>query len=542
MNFEYNNIPNRLKKILKNLKKNYKIIKEIKSGIIINKPLFNKIRESIYQDYKNNELKFIKNLAYCNKFLTYDSILRNFNHFCPMEISINQISTPRKEEIFKKKNSGYCGGLQPHPIANDGEKTPSHTEQDVREIPSYDAIRKINQKKEDFGIWISTNKLDHVRTWNAKFNFKEKEEKELFYKIEVGLGVVKYNTNKWITPIKKEDGYLLSVHLCKNINNPQFQGTVRINIERGFNEDIVFQENFFRIFNFLNIIDYKYLLQLFVNEKDSNPLFYVELANPIGPKIIIDEKFKKAHLRCFMHNGAGGQSWIETHIDYSLKSPELELKGPWLPTASLRDATVEAAKFSDSVLFMHSQTKKGIRQVHRDHDIIYNQVYKTGQTLQLVGKRLDWQYDDFMGEITKSQIFNELYYTDIKSLLQLNINNTEPLFQEISLINKKIDNLSEKMVEEFHNLKDQFKNTLYLLLRNESNKHEVTIKELIKESRTPRTTLLYHLKKLQEKGYIEVGNLRNGKRGRPPKLYKIHKKIKNLIKKSKISKKNIKKE
>ena len=524
-----------------------------------------------------------------------------------MEISINKISPPEIKENKNKKNSGFSGEPQPHPIADREFEQSFQYGRDVREIPSYDAIRKINQKKEDFGIWISTNKLDHVRTWNAKFNFKEKEEKELFYKIEVGLGIVKYNTNKWITPIKKEDGYLLSIHLCKNLDNKKIQGTVRITIERGFNEDIIFQENFFRIFNFLNIIDYKLLLQLFIDEKKENPLFYVELANPIGPKVIIDEKFKKAHLRCFIHNGKGGRSWIETHIDYSLKIPESEFKGPWLPTANWRDATVEAAKYSDSILFMHSQNQKQFRQVNRDHDVLYNQGYKTGQSVSLIQKNMITHHDllaetseitahinnlNLRYEIGTKWINNNLesiYRTNMRKIKAIqNMNNNlystiitesediqdlfkneirensidivsglesiqksnhkehqkdhkehqksiEKIEKKLDSIDKKLDSnfeiLSEKLSKEFHSLKSNFKNTLYLLLRNESNNHEITISELKEKAKIPRTTLLYHLKKLQEKGYIEVDKKSNGKRGRPPKLYKIHKKIKNLIKK-----------
>ena len=145
---------------------------------------------------------------------------------------------------------------------------------------------------------------------------------------------------------------------------------------------------------------------------------YVHLANAIGPKKIIDEEFKKGHVACEIHDGKGGMTWIECVIDYSLKQPEIEIKGKSIPSSHVRDVVVDATKYTDSVLKMRQDLKKDNRQINSSLGYITTQAYDNGQSLCLIQETQ-----------VKDSINSEIFQQDIRSRLDI-IKRQYPHLQE----------------------------------------------------------------------------------------------------------------
>jgi len=547
------------------------VIKKDESGITLKLDLLSQCQEEIYSNYSKKEIKFLKFIFNIlsktpNNWLQNRALLNHFTYFFP------SISTGEKKTLKKNDDQrGSRGGSHPpSPLDHDVEPS-SQILEDVRLISPDRAKQKLPEGKEDFGIWISTNKLDHVHTWNGKFNLTDPEEGSLWTILEREFNP-EYNATGWAYPIREENDYLLKIHLHKNTY--RHIGTVRIFIERFFNPEIIFQENYFRIFHFFTPEQHKSFLEELQNEKNNNPLFYVELANAIGPKHVVDEKFKKAHLKCYLHNGKGGNAWVDITIDYSLNRPEIEFKGPYLPTANLRDVTTEPARFVDSVLFMEANHQRRNRQLSSRLGVIDSNIYSNGQILQQIPQQLDFVYNDIAGLLTKQEILQDLHFVNLEEYLKgsfkssigvLNgMNNNIGLlghslkhfynFVDAGLdtvkveVSDQLNTLQENISDQFRDLKSDLKdfitkefstfrkdfvNNLYLVLKKIHDLPEITSRELISKLKSQlevsEGTLYRYLRKLEEQGLIASFKVKTSRRIK--RAFKLSNKIKKLIKK-----------
>jgi hypothetical protein len=398
---------------------------------------------------------------------------------------------------------------------------------DIRQVPIRDVPERIKKPQEDIGIWISKKNLDHVKTWNGKFNLAIGMNRQLFDKLECNLHVTEYNETGWAYPIKEEDGYLLKVHLH---HSPRNVGTVRIFAPRNFDYKTIFQDAYFKIFHFLTPEEHQILLNAMFNEDTGTKMYYVELANAIGPKKTVDEKLKGARLSCHMNDGNGGKTWVDVVIDYS-KGPEIEFKGKEQPTRLTRDITVDPLKMADSIMSMNNHLTSNQR-------LLFEGISENGQSLQLIQKNIDINHQETSADI--SELSAQVFGLDIglsshqaksnkilKSILKscetnaINVGQTALLIDETSqtivekignkvddldldinsglnVLGSKIDKIDEKMdrqlmeikqvIEtEFKETKERIKNYFYLILKKVDNIPGLTIRELVTHLEMPRT-------------------------------------------------------
>jgi len=597
----FGTLPNTLRKIILDLESNYKVLKRVAGGVEINRDLLEKSKDIILDGFEGRELALIKHLYLIpHEWLSYRTLLNNFNFFFPEEEIASDhptnISTAKKKSDSEEEKGGSRGRSHPPSPLDRGFPPSTLHPEDSRILPPDRAKISLKKGKESFGIWISTNKLDHARTWIGKYDLDDPEVNAIWEKLEKNLKV-NYNNTGWAYPIREKDGYILKVHVHKN--NFRNIGTVRIFVERHFDLMTIFQDNYFRIFDFFTPEEHGLFLNALEDEATKNPLFYVELANAMGPKSIVDDKFKKAHLKCYLHDGLGKKTWIDVEIDYSIRQPEIEFRGPFFPTSNLRDVVVEPGKYVDSVLFMNSNIMGKFRCQGRILDEINENVSSNGQVLLQVSSKLDYVYNDITGLLTKQEILQDLHFLNLESYLKGTFNQgiailngvnqnvgllgqslqnlfgfvdagfgeiretvssqVEPIIDSLSLTvqkqeetHEKIDELRKDVIKRLDDLEASLKetlrkelselrkahfNNLYLVLKAIKDLPGATSREIVEalkdELKVSRSTIYNYLKTLQDKGLVEKSKKRSNKKGRPSHSFWLSKRTKNLIKKIK---------
>lgn len=428
----FKDLPNDLKKILLDLEKSYQIAEIIDDGIILYKANYENLRKALKENYDANTLKFIDhmftyNFQYYNdlRWMPYLPLLNHSKFICPVEISQTPISTPEENGLKDENREGSSRYPDPHPSAKNEEEAGSPQERDIRDTPIKEACSRIKQVQETFGIQVSKTALDHSIEWFGKFNLNDKDEGPVFAKLEQGLKV-EYQNNTWAYPIKDEDGYLLKVHVQKNTK--RHLGTVRVFVARQFDIESVFQENYFEVFHFFSIREHavflselrdrkteEFIFKLFSREEEEavreeirrildeleakkedqigEPLlkeqYKVELANAIGPRYIVDNLLKGAHISCELCDGAGGKDWVDCTVDYSLGFPEIEIKGKKFQSSLLRDWFVDGAKLADSICTMNQNLRNDHRKISKKLNVIGSEVHSNGQVLLQVQEGME---------------------------------------------------------------------------------------------------------------------------------------------------------
>jgi predicted transcriptional regulator len=133
-------------------------------------------------------------------------------------------------------------------------------------------------------------------------------------------------------------------------------------------------------------------------------------------------------------------------------------------------------------------------------------------------------------EIGRSEQHVEQTVIDTNNLVMKNSDkNTKNLKAHID---KKFEDLHQYLDKQFSQVKSQRKQCLYLILKKINKNREMTMAELqkhIKQFHLPRSTLHYYLKRMHEKGIVRAENKHTKTRGRPPKVYRLTQKIKELF-------------
>ncbi|MGQ4874519.1 MAG: HTH domain-containing protein [Promethearchaeia archaeon] len=585
----FRDLPENIRKLLARLEHDKIIILNsdyinLNSKIIEQKELYSQAINLIKNHFKGIEQEialFIIDYIYNKKqdYITYSLIDYDYKY---RSYRSTIISSGKKDHPDKDNTSGSSGG-SPSPSSDFGDRAPEIQDyKNISDLPTYLIPELISKRKDDFGIWISKEALRHFESMKCTLD----PDGELFRKIETYFNPV-YGLNLWATPInnKKRDDKGLSFSLQIHQN-----GHIRIHLSNKNDNDVEkFIADFFEIFNFLTDVEKIQLLESLLLERFDKPCFYVHDAREIGPKKIIDEEFKGAHIRVNQVNWFGKTKY-DVRIDYSIKQkPHIEAEGPIQQVGNLMrllDGTPEFISNLSEVRELCYRTRDKVHDTYIGIGKISESLNNTGEILQIIDTKLDGIAINQISnqqliDILERQIFPKIKETIIQardqssleraqirnSLIELitqllnldsNINNTiqnckneledtiivnaQDLHLNIDntreIIAKKIDDLDKNISDrfddlrqlldrEFSNVKARVKYNLFWIMQKLDQIPSLTAREIADQLNVSRKTVYQYLRKLQEKGLIIGENERKGKRGRPPKRYFLN--IKRLL-------------
>lgn len=254
----------------------------------------------------------------------------------------------------------------------------------------------LQENKDAYCIWISKINRDHNINPTGKLATDGDIFKTLINKFNLKFS----SKNGWATPIKKSKGnyYVVSIHR---------NGTVRAWINKNLSWEL-FLEHLKEDLKFLTINQFKEFIECLMTSENKQ-LFFLETANLIGPKDIIDRDFKDG---CLVYKNVyhlGIYHPVLVKIDYSDREPEIEFQGSEAPTRKLQDITVRSFEVSQYL---------GHIEYLLDQNIDLNS-YTYNNIKELKGTLL--AKDDLLSEL--SEIQAKLFGLDIKDDVKKIINN-----------------------------------------------------------------------------------------------------------------------
>lgn len=596
MNFK--DLPESLRKILLDLEKNFKIIKQINTGILFDKELEQKFEEDIlsnYNDQEKNFLKFLFGLLSKNSYLQYISLRNHYNYHFAVEKKETTISTAEKKKKSKEvKTSGISEGS--HPLSPNGERAGEGMKyRRVRDMPLVEVVGAIQGEIYKKGIYISKHCQEHFRTLSAKFNLmRNKKDIEIYDKLEKHLKP-RYRDNKWAWPIDKEKQKKLGICFTMRMSKG---GTITIYIKKRFKDIETFLEHYYNTFDFLSYEEHGRVLDLFYLEKEKRKVFdYIHLANKVGPKATIDEDFKGACIKVKYYTLKSGEKNLTVKIDYSdPEEPELEFEGPRAECENLRDILVKPAETLPTInntYDMSLEARNNTKSILSNQQLLSQQQLDQGDTLQLLQDEL-LSKDDLYAEFSelgawiwnlslKEDIFQAENRTQfmsvkshIKSVLEDLQNQKQNLAEVIVLIDKEFQELKpiiedklfdttteiinglhshikhynqnieskfeeintnldslklyleELISKEFTILRGDFRNNLYLVIREIHQIPSATAQQISTKLNLSKSTVYSYLKQLQDKKIIHYNLVPRKRPGRPLKSFFLTKKSKRL--------------
>lgn len=589
--FFFQNLPERLRKIIIDLENNYKVWKREFSGIKLIPEILEKSKGIIFSNYQEKETKF---LSFIFKILNDRT-----SHWIPFKDVENQYFYHFKEEkgisnISKKesKNRGIRGDPSPLSPKNVIKEEKKENYISIRDMPLYKVSEEIKGEIYKKGIYISKHCLEHFKTLSAKFDLvKNIEDINIYNKFEEHLKP-DYNRFGWAWAIDK--GKQAKLGICFNIQMHN-KGTFIIFIKKNFKDVETFLEHYYRIFDFLDYEELGRLLDLFYISKENRKVFdYIHLANKIGPKQTIDKEWKGAHIKVEYFILKSGKKVLNVKIDYSdPHEPELEIEGPEAEGRNLRDILVNPSGTLPTISNIGDwarDNRNNLKDIQTQQTIITESLNDNGQILQLVQQDIFNNHQENLDQLTSlyekleyikeeiPELKNALVniYSDgskerivirdslvklIVHLLNLdtniqgNIERTKGLIQQTFLdtsseihnakdeivnhINSQLDSFKTELTniinQEFTTIRKGFSHNLYLVLRAIHNLPDLTSQEIFNEIQEElsisRTTLYNYLQKLQDKGLINKRKMQLHKKGRPSHIFRISDKIINKFKK-----------
>jgi len=524
-------------------------------------------------------------------FLAFNSILNNYNYrFQSKENREGSTSSGTKQNPHDKKNSGLSGGSHPPPSDLGDREGESAVYKRLSDYPTQMLPGLFDQRKADFGIWISQIALRHFKSLYCELD----PSGTIFKKLEKQFKP-KYSSNTWSTPIDKNKKAELGICFSLQFNS---NGFIRIH-GPGKGDLEQFLRDYFYIFKpiFTDEELVVFTEQFFLESYDK-PAFYIHDARSTGPKKVVDEQFKGALAKIHEIHWYG-QVDYKVYIDYSNPcTPHIEAEGPISQVGHFMKLIDGAPEFVANL--------SEVREVgYRTREDVNYYGAQTGATLELLKREISNNLNDILGELAKQEVLGEIQYTDIKELfkkaiksildtsqnvgmvnnsLELIMNFLDSGFQEVkeeyrnnslevellpalssisvsqTEIKNKIDDTATKVLEkiesvgtkveelnsEFKNLiRDSFKthrketrNNLELVLYAINKLPDMTASETVNKlqenTNLSRSTLYRYLKRLRDKNLVEAVPLKlTPGPGRPSRLYRLSHKVKNYIKKKK---------
>jgi len=408
-----------LKKILLDLEENYKLIERKKGKAYftihrINPKDLEKFQTQFISTYlkeqtdKKDFFEYLFHTFRTQTFFNYHILLRNYYSFFPEEIpNQKKISIGKKKTDSDEKEKGSQGYPYPPSLQKERRGAGDGSSRVWSRVPIDVLVREIEGELYEKHIYISKHNLDHFQSVDGYFDLGKNEmHQEIFRKIETNFEF-DYTDRRTATPLDKEMQGKLGI--CFNMQTTQ-TGYMKLHLKK-YTDIETFLEHFIRIFDFLSYEEKgEVLKQLYLAKKKVKAFEYVHLANKIGPKIVVDEDFKGAHIIVKYATLSYGKKKIAIKIDYSdTENPELEFEGPEPQSKNLRDIIVRGT----DLLPTFDNMAKAIfdaRNIANENNFELYRVKQglsnTGQVLLLSGKKLYSQNEDILQK--QDFHFNEL--------------------------------------------------------------------------------------------------------------------------------------
>lgn len=349
-----------------------------------------------------------------------------------------------KKPSLDEKTRGKSG-LSRHDAVQKGSRGREDIEpKELSDLPIDHIPDLIQKRKDDFGIWISQEAIRHFESLTCRFDVND----PVFQKIETYFRPV-YKSNTWATPI--DNGKKEELGICFGV---QFTRKGFLKVHLSGNKDAeVFIKQFFELFKkFLTDEEIIRLLEMLTLSRSNKPAFYVHEARNIGPKKVIDEDFKGAHIKVNEVHWFGEIKW-DARIDYSKPAaPHIEGHGPMPQVGNfmkLIDGSPELIANFTEVRELGYRTRDKVHDNYNGIGQLSSVVLDHGQTLQLVNKNILNTNKDTLGYI--SEIDARLFGLDI-------LINSNQVVTNKHLIN--IHKSHNKEIEELVNMNNNFCQTV----------------------------------------------------------------------------------
>lgn len=521
-----------------------------------------------------------------NNFLKYFPVEKGVDHAQDISVHIKEdkksekiepkISTAKKSDL-EDEISGSSGGSHPlsvQKVSREGEEVVSVK---LCDLPIDQIPGAIQKRKDDFGIWISRVALRHFESLKCKLAIDD----DLFRKIENYFipGFCEYGNNKWATPIdnaKKEE-----LGICFGLQFTMY-GSVRIHLS-GTKDIEYFVTDFFEVFKpFLSDEEIIAFLEALVLERREKPVFYVHEARGIGPKKVIDEIFKGAHIKVNEIHWYGNDIKYDARIDYSEPmKPHIEAEGPMPQVGSfmkLFDGSPEAISNLSDIRELTYRTRDKVGDVyvgvghlshrmalqHQAQEVEFSELEARNQNRHLqneirfagMKQEIKHYYSEYNKGFMKTtdsliNLSNDMkgIASGVSTLAEIQIdvkdeihekidrrhNQAEQLIietsnQVIDRLEQKIDslesNLKKTLKTEFEKFSKKFRNNLRFIIKKLYEIPGLTAKSITDVMDRSKSSVYRYLKELQDHDIIDSYELKTKKKGRNIQFFRLSDKFK----------------
>lgn len=336
---EFHQLPDDLQKLVFEIERDKIIKMDLNSGILPRKrilksqDLYNQTQTYLDNNYKNisrDIIDFIIYDLYTRKRplvefwkiqLTFESLQRKYQN--QPTFSIGKKKDPSPGEKINDVNEDSLGHSN------------SPTNLNFKELYTW-----LEENKWSYNIWISKLDRDHNKNCMGQMD----PGGSAFQKLVTGYKLRFENQNTWETIVKKDQGLYWS--WAMNIN-----GYVRFWINDNLSWELFFDtlHKELEICNLTELELKEFIEVLKANDGKGDQLFFLETANLIGPRDVIEKHFNKACLVYKQTYYNGLYLSVLILIDKSKGPYEIEFKGPEGPTKKLQDITVRPFETVESL-------------------------------------------------------------------------------------------------------------------------------------------------------------------------------------------------
>jgi predicted transcriptional regulator len=431
----------------------------------------------------------------------------------------------------------------------------------------------IEEKKVDFGVWISKINRDHNKNPQGQLNINS----ELFRNLCTHY-ISRYSPNSsWYYAVKNKDNYSFTFSFSK-------KGRIRIWIKEGVDWSL-FIQHYFKEFDFL---PFEQQSELLINFEKSNEMFILETANTIGPESLIDDNFKGACVAVKKIFHKGKLHTVYVWIDYSKGHPEIEFKGPEDICRRLQEIITRPVEIAQTLGYIEQM----LEQFFDVYQLTDNKLDELAILINVSGNEIKDEIQE-LKETTDNNIqtlirgvnagftrnengqevlhndhlqFNENLNNGVTTIVQTiadtnqeQLNHREETTQELleqmnkgtTAVIKEVSQVKKKIEDSEYYLRAQvreikgfiqsefskhtktFHNNLSMILAKIQQLPGKTIDEYFNQLSMKKGTLYNKLKFLSRNGIIEPTPVNNFRRGRSKLTYKIKDKFLKKIKEDK---------
>jgi predicted transcriptional regulator len=554
--YEFNDLPKDLKGMLLDLKTNkiftlqdygiklHRLVKENKTGykdaLVVIKSVYKRIEQTLLLRILDALYSGTVELFYYKEVEKHYEVLK-----LKYKSEIKPKSKPKPSKQEKKLEEKKINNDKTQSSGGSGVSPPHRFQgSEGGSIDFNDLFKWLEEKKWEYGIWISKDDRDHNIKVSGRLDLKDRVEKRAFDKIVAGLNLTFSKNNGNCTIVhskgKKDDGLYFSWQITKKGYN-QFWKKENLSWELFFYNlydvlspcDLTDEEfgvlieclkdnQDDRLFKFMCPDDFDIeALKKNLNADENQQL---ETANPIGPREIVEEKFNKACLIYHKVLHKGKYYPVMVKIDKSKGPYEIEFIGAYGPTRALQDVTVRAFETVESLsrfefllqefLQKYIRTNEIVSEIHTLEISTNNIVKDTNSQISSITSSFDGLKDDFL----KKDIRDDIFQVEVKDNFKNVLNKVDKALQIGNQITKNTSLLNDKT-----NLTNQGLGQVAVILResyrdiqeiqHQQKKHILDIQDLEKDivvgQNTINSNLNHSTKEIKEEMKIGFEQLRD---------------------------------